>query len=347
MSLAQDDQDGSLEGDLLIETPKLEHGGRAPIDPPYPSSTRAKGWRLELDHERVRQSDTWALTPPELRPWLLMLWMVAWEQTPCGSLPDDDVLISARIGMPVEILTTAKCYLLRGWWKATDGRMYHAVLTERVLGMLAFKEKETNRKSAYRQRVAVKESVAGKDGRVCPAGPPVARRVGDDTGTGTSNTSSPDGEDKRGSRRSSSGTPDGSQKVDKPKVTKIWLTTAEMLVGNDDLPEDKAAEYLAYRRAKRAPLTTSAWAGIVEEVRKTKRPLDRALAYAMSRGWTGFDVAWLSQTQGGAKTSTRADRAQAFHDDLNAIQDEINGVTHGNTAPSADDFIDVDARRVD
>lgn len=34
---------------------------------PYPCDTRAKGWRFELDHERIRQSDTWALAPPEIR----------------------------------------------------------------------------------------------------------------------------------------------------------------------------------------------------------------------------------------------------------------------------------------
>lgn len=69
------------------------------IQAPYPGDTRAKGWRFDLDHERIRQSDTWALATAELRPWLLMLWMVAWEQTPCGSLPDSDELIAARIGM--------------------------------------------------------------------------------------------------------------------------------------------------------------------------------------------------------------------------------------------------------
>ena len=68
---------------------------------PYPADTRAKGWRFELDMEQVRQSDTWALSPAEARPWLLLEWAVAWEQTPCGSLPNDDTLIAARLEMPV------------------------------------------------------------------------------------------------------------------------------------------------------------------------------------------------------------------------------------------------------
>lgn len=64
---------------------------------PYPPDTKAKGWRFELDLEQVMQSDTWALANPETRPWLLMLWTTAWQQTPCGSMPSEDALIVARL----------------------------------------------------------------------------------------------------------------------------------------------------------------------------------------------------------------------------------------------------------
>lgn len=119
---------------------------------PYPSDTRAKGWRFELDHERIRQSDTWALAAPEVRPWLLMLWMTAWEQTPCGSLPQDDELIAARIGMPLDQFRAARSRLLRGWWLADDGRLYHDTLAERVLEMIERRDGERNRKAEYRER---------------------------------------------------------------------------------------------------------------------------------------------------------------------------------------------------
>src|SRR5690606_26181788 len=123
---------------------------------PYPADTKAKGWRFELDHERIRQSDTWALAAPELRPWLLMLWLTAWEQVPCGSLPDNDELIAVRIGMPLDMFAANKDRLLRGWWRADDGRLYHKVLTERVLDMLAVKDKERQRKADYRARMSGK-----------------------------------------------------------------------------------------------------------------------------------------------------------------------------------------------
>ena len=120
--------------------------------PPYPPDTRAKGWRFELDHERVRQSDTWALAPREMRPWLLMLWMVAWEQTPCGSLPADDRLIAARLDMPMELFAPHRDVLLRGWWRAEDGRLYHDTLVERVREMMERRRKESDRKAMARGR---------------------------------------------------------------------------------------------------------------------------------------------------------------------------------------------------
>lgn len=145
---------------------------------PYPPDTRAKGWRLELDTERIRQSDTWAVASPELRPWLLLLWMTAWEQTPVASLPDDDMLIAARIGMPIDAFAQAKGVLLRGWALADDGRLYHRTLTELVLAMEERKQKERERKAGYRarQRGTVPRDTYGtcagqaRDGHVSPTG---------------------------------------------------------------------------------------------------------------------------------------------------------------------------------
>lgn len=119
---------------------------------PYPPDTKPKGWRFELDYERIEQSDTWALAPAELRPWLLMLWFTAWKQTPGGSLPNDDALIAVRLGMPMPMFTEHRNVLMRGWWQADDGRLYHDTLTERVLDMLTKKEKERLRQAEYRNR---------------------------------------------------------------------------------------------------------------------------------------------------------------------------------------------------
>lgn len=126
-------------------------GRDALIEPPYPADTRAKGWRFDLDYEQIDQSSTWALAGAEVRPWLLMLWFTAWKQTPCASLPADENVIAAMIGMPPKLWAKHSKVLLRGWAKAADGRFYHKVLTKKVLDMLGKRRSETERKAAYRR----------------------------------------------------------------------------------------------------------------------------------------------------------------------------------------------------
>lgn len=121
--------------------------------PPYPADTRAKGYRLELDYERIMQSDTWALASKRQQPFLLMLWFVAWQQTPCGTLPDDDELIAVRIGIDADEFRQNSSILMRGWVKSGDGRLYHPVVTELVIEMLERKGKEAKRKADYRARL--------------------------------------------------------------------------------------------------------------------------------------------------------------------------------------------------
>ena len=124
------------------------------LKPPlYPPDTRAKGYRLELDYERINQSDTWALASSEQRPLLLMCWFVAWQQTPCGTFPDDDLLIAARIGIDLTNFEKHRSVLLRGWRKHSDGRLYHPVITELVLEKIARRDREAQRKAAYRERM--------------------------------------------------------------------------------------------------------------------------------------------------------------------------------------------------
>ena len=160
-----------------------------PRPAPYPSTTRAKGWRFELDMERARQSDTWVLATPEARPWLLMLWTTAWEQTPCGSLPNDDELIAARIGMPAKLFAKHRSVLLRKWWPADDGRLYHSVLVQRVAEMMKTRRSESDRKAAARARdAAMLADVVTPESGVVPvlsSGTDAGLHPESGTGTGT------------------------------------------------------------------------------------------------------------------------------------------------------------------
>ena len=110
--------------------------GAALPAPPYPEDTRAGNYLFSLDVHRVFKSDTWTLAPADVRPWLLMLWMMSWDRIPCASYTDDDELIAAAIGMSLGQFQTHRKLLMRGWRKFSDGRLYHDYLTSRVHEML-------------------------------------------------------------------------------------------------------------------------------------------------------------------------------------------------------------------
>lgn len=131
--------------------------------------------------ERARQSDTWTLASQEARPWLLMLWATAWEQTPCGSMPDDDELIAAKIGMPRKTFAKHRAILLRRWWKAEDGRLYHDVLVLRATEMVEARSKTAQRVAKYK---ALRD--AQRDTNALPTGElPMENDTGTGTGTGS------------------------------------------------------------------------------------------------------------------------------------------------------------------
>lgn len=121
---------------------------------PYPASTKAKGWRFELDLELVIQSDTWDLAAeiPMAQPALMMMWAMAWLQVPCGSMPADPELVRAKVKVPPKLWGPMRDVLLRGWWLAEDGRLYHDTITARVLEMLGAKESARTRKAEYRAK---------------------------------------------------------------------------------------------------------------------------------------------------------------------------------------------------
>lgn len=151
-------------------------------EPPYPADTKAKGWRFELDYQQIDQSDTWALAPPEMRPWLLMLWLTSWRQIPAASFSDNDQVIAAKIGMDERLFLAHKDILLRGWARHSDGRIYHPVIVAQISNMLEIKEKSRVRKQEYRAKLS--EEQAGVS-HGTPTGLPRESSGSPHTGTGT------------------------------------------------------------------------------------------------------------------------------------------------------------------
>lgn len=151
--------------------------------PPYPADTRAKGWRFELDYEKIEQSDTWDIANeiPLAQQCLLLMWYVAWKQVPCGSLPDDEATIRAKCKVPAKVWPQVKDVLMRGWWRADDGRLYHDTIVARVNEMLEYRRKTAERVAKHKE--AMREQ---REGNALPAGEQQSKN---DTGTGTGTTS--------------------------------------------------------------------------------------------------------------------------------------------------------------
>jgi len=119
-------------------------------DPPYPRETQAGTFPLEVDVHRLLQSDTWCLLDPTLQAWALKAWVVSWSQTPCGAFRDDLEIIAAKLGCDQKFLQLHRDAILRNWRRCADGRLYHPVITEKVLAFLDTREKWRNKKKQQR-----------------------------------------------------------------------------------------------------------------------------------------------------------------------------------------------------
>lgn len=81
-----------------------------------------------------------------------------------------------------------------------------------------------------------------------------------------------------------------------------------------------AADWLAMRKAKRAPVTTTVLRNIITEVNKAGMSMDAALALACSRGWIGFQADWVLKDQRAGPSpayQTANDKAKTWAEGLN------------------------------
>lgn len=255
-------------------------------EPPYPSDTRAKGWRFELDYERIEQSDTWALATPEMRPWLLMIWLSAWRQSPCGSLPASDELIAARIGMPARQFAAHRDILLRGWWLAADGRMYHPTMTERVQELLEARAKEAARQRGWRQKNQGLTGAVTRDAAVTnasvttpvPVPEPVPVPVPGSSEQKKSTEEQMDDAPRSASARKPAG----------PKGLELLLDAG--------VERQVALDWIAIRSRKRLPLTATAWAAVVGQAESIGLTPGQAVKRSVEEGWAGFKADWVLRT---------------------------------------------------
>lgn len=82
----------------------------------------------------------------------------------------------------------------------------------------------------------------------------------------------------------------------KPKAEKTGVTIARMIESLPELSESVARDFIAYRKAKKAPLTETAWDRMAVEITKAAAhgyTPDDALAEAMVANWQSVKADWL------------------------------------------------------
>jgi len=250
---------------------------------PYPSDTRAKGWRFELDYEKIEQSDTWDIANevPLAQHCLLLMWYVAWKQVPCGSMPADEATIRAKCKVPAKVWPTVQSVLMRGWWLADDGRLYHDTIVARVLEMLEYRRKTA-------ERVA-KHKLAQHEQRDANALPTRESRDKNDTGTGTGTITS---------------------QQDKP-VEKRRARRDHAPVCPSDVDAQVWSDWLELRHKKRAPVTVTVIEGAYGEAQKAGMSLEEFLRIWCRRGTQGLEAAWLKPDERTSPKSFHELKAQA------------------------------------
>jgi hypothetical protein len=241
---------------------------------PYPPDTRARGWRFELDYEQIEQSDTWSLAAevPMAQHALLMMWMVAWAQVPCGSFPSDEALIRAKCRIPTAAWARCRAVLMRGWWAADDGRLYHDTLVKRVMEMMSRRRSDADRQHAKRAREA---SESQKNHASIT---PVSRV----TPTGLTAESSTD------NRLPNTGTKD----KDPPKPPRKRGPSGSSVEIPEWMPGAEWDAFVEMRRAKgsRAPFTVAAAKGIIADLAKFREAGHdpaKVLQTSVNNGWSG------------------------------------------------------------
>lgn len=96
--------------------------------PPIPAFVDLRHYRdMPLEVQTLLDSTISGVGDAEIFRCAVLLWCKAWQQVPCGSLEDDDSTLARACGLGRDLKTWSrmKAQVLRGFRKASDGRLYH------------------------------------------------------------------------------------------------------------------------------------------------------------------------------------------------------------------------------
>lgn len=101
-------------------------------DPLTPADCNLRDFQfMPMDVARLLASETWVLGTGDERAAAMTLWLESWRQVPAGSVPTDDRMLAHM--SQSKAWKKVRTHALRGWIEASDGRLYHPVVAEKVL----------------------------------------------------------------------------------------------------------------------------------------------------------------------------------------------------------------------
>jgi hypothetical protein len=236
----------------------------------------------------------------------MTLWLKSFHQRPAGSLPADDVELCrlAEFGRDLETWRRVKDMALHGWYRCADNRLYHDVVAVHV------------------NDIAVKHQTYASRARKASAA-----RWGKPAGTGDvkpqqeNGTTDMFGKEARGDEQGGNGQTVRASSSDKASRVKPVACP-------DDVPEGVWRDFLALRKAKKAPLTETALEAIRTEAQKAKISLSEALQVCCARGWQAFRSDWNWQGGGANGTTLRVMAPRTMEPDWSKMDygDEIQSI---------------------
>ena len=118
---------------------------------------------------------------------------------------------------------------------------------------------------------------------------------------------------------------------DKPQAARA---TRSVISRPDDVEEQVWDDFLATRKANKAPVTQTALDGIRREAQKAGLTLEAALQTMCERGWRGFRADWMQTTV------NVASKSQSIGKSMGSAADEIVGQIFGDVVEGDCFFID-------
>lgn len=122
-------------------------------EPPVPADADLRQFHtFGIEVHRLLTSETWVLATGDEAKAALTLWLQAFHATPAGSLPANDRML-AHLSMAGATWPEVRDHAMRGWVLHADGRLYHPVITEKVLDALKRQEEYQTGRDAHRSKM--------------------------------------------------------------------------------------------------------------------------------------------------------------------------------------------------